>query len=354
MINSLQSLRGLFAIMIFLSHFNITDDGVRAFYPGGTMGVEFFIMLSGFVMCAGYERIVELRNISYKDFMLRRIIRLYPLHILCLVAWMILHNDWPSYSVLGVNALMLQAWVPKMDVFYGCNTPSWCLSVFMFLYAVFPLLIGFYYRRPRRAVGVLFLLIIGFIAYIIALPTENEEMEIWLSRILPPVRLVDFSIGIALWQFYRFLRENKNVVRLRSSSVALKTAVELFAIGLYVISAVFALKLSPKWCSELIWWLPTAFTLMLFSLTDKSGGLISRLLNCRPLVGFGNASFCFYLLHLIVVAAVYRFTNHFGITQSHPVMLLITLAVAIVLSLLTNRYFEEPVGRRLRKRLKAA
>ncbi len=42
--------------MVFLSHFIIAPDGQRAFYAGGTMGVEFFIVLSGFVMCAGYGK----------------------------------------------------------------------------------------------------------------------------------------------------------------------------------------------------------------------------------------------------------------------------------------------------------
>lgn len=353
MINSLQSLRGVFAIMIFLSHFNLTDDGVRAFYPGGTMGVEFFIMLSGFVMCAGYEKIVELRSISYKDFMLRRLIRLYPLHLLCLVAWLILHNAETGRIGLLANTLMLQAWVPNVDVFYGCNTPSWCLSVFMFLYAVFPALIMFYYRHPRRASVAVGTAIILFVGYIVLIPTDNYDMEVWLSRIVPPVRLIDFAIGIALWQIYRAIRDSRRVVRFRNSSVGLKTAVELAAVGLYVVASMFAEELSPKWCSELVWWLPTAFALMLFSLTDKAGGLLGRLLESRPLVAFGNASFCFYLLHLLVVAAVYRFTNHFGITQSHPVMLWITLAAGIAVSLAVNRYFDIPVGRRLRRLLKS-
>ncbi|MDE5594967.1 MAG: acyltransferase [Muribaculaceae bacterium] len=353
MINSLQSLRGVFAIMIFLSHFNLTDDGVRAFYPGGTMGVEFFIMLSGFVMCAGYEKIVELRSISYKDFMLRRLIRLYPLHILCLVVWLILHNAETGRVGLLANTLMLQAWVPDVDVFYGCNTPSWCLSVFMFLYAVFPALIMFYYRQPRRAAGVICAAVILFVGYIILIPTDNNDMEVWLSRILPPVRLIDFAIGIALWQIYRAVREHRTVERFRRSSVGVKTVVELVAVGLYVVGSMFAEELSPKWCSELVWWLPTAFALMLFSLTDKAGGMIGRLLESRPLVAFGDASFCFYLLHLLVVRAVYRFTYHFGITQSHPVMLWITLAVTIAVSLAVNRYFDKPVGRRLRRFLKS-
>lgn len=70
MINTLQSLRGIFAIMVFLSHFVVNQAGDRAYYDGGTMGVEYFIVLSGFVLCAGYEKRVDETGISYKDFML--------------------------------------------------------------------------------------------------------------------------------------------------------------------------------------------------------------------------------------------------------------------------------------------
>ena len=79
MIGSLQSLRGIFAIMIFLHHFPINGKGW--FDAGGPCGVDFFLILSGFVLCVGYENKVLSSDFHYRHFIFKRLIRVYPLHI---------------------------------------------------------------------------------------------------------------------------------------------------------------------------------------------------------------------------------------------------------------------------------
>lgn len=82
MIKSLQSLRFVFALMIFFHHFPVNGEGL--FEAGGTCGVSFFLILSGFVMSAGYGDKVSRQDFNYHNFLIKRIIRLYPLHIICL------------------------------------------------------------------------------------------------------------------------------------------------------------------------------------------------------------------------------------------------------------------------------
>ncbi|WP_290386780.1 acyltransferase family protein, partial [uncultured Muribaculum sp.] len=88
MIGSLQSLRGIFAIMIFLHHFPINGKGW--FDAGGPCGVDFFLILSGFVLCVGYENKVLSSDFHYRHFIFKRLIRVYPLHIFCLLNWLII------------------------------------------------------------------------------------------------------------------------------------------------------------------------------------------------------------------------------------------------------------------------
>ena len=49
---TLQSLRFVFVMMIFMSHF--AYRGVSPFDAGGDCGVTFFFLLSGFTMSMGY------------------------------------------------------------------------------------------------------------------------------------------------------------------------------------------------------------------------------------------------------------------------------------------------------------
>lgn len=353
MINSLQSLRGIFAIMIFLSHFVLGPGDLRAFYEGGTMGVEFFIVLSGFVMCAGYERKVEAHNISYRDFMTRRLIRIYPLHLLCLAAWMVLTYGSGRYQldVIGVNALLLQAWLPGQRIFYGCNTPSWCLSVFLFLYAVFPFIIDAYHRNARRFSAAFGVFVLVFLVYLALLPDSlDENYDLWLTRISPPVRLIDFVIGMMLWQAYTMLKGGTFIQKLRKQGYAVKTIIELVPLLIYIPCAMASEVLPSKWSTAVVWWLPTILCVMTYALMDGKGGALTSLFDSKWLVKFGNASFCFYLMHILVVKAVYRFCNHFDCVQQPIVMMFITLAVAVIASMAVSRWIDAPVGRYLRKK----
>ena len=128
MITSLQALRFIFALFIFTEHFPISEDAPHLLHGAGAMGVSFFIVLSGFVMSIGYEKRVQEPAFQWKDFMFKRLIRLWPLHLLCLVAWVILaYGAWGSSAIhplplLG-NALLLQ-WLPIEHI--EGNSVAWC------------------------------------------------------------------------------------------------------------------------------------------------------------------------------------------------------------------------------------
>lgn len=77
MISSLQALRFILALFIFAHHFPLRDGEPEALLEGtGPMGVSFFLVLSGFVMCLGYADKVKLPAFNWGDFMKKRLIRL--------------------------------------------------------------------------------------------------------------------------------------------------------------------------------------------------------------------------------------------------------------------------------------
>ena len=114
MIDTLQSLRFIFVMMIFMSHFSY--HGMSAFDAGGDCGVAFFFMLSGFACSLGYGQQLREGTFCYSHFIRRRLRKLYPLHLLCLLACVLVSHLPLNLKVL-LNLLLLQSWARRRLVF---------------------------------------------------------------------------------------------------------------------------------------------------------------------------------------------------------------------------------------------
>ena len=77
-IDSLQAVRAIACILIFMHHCYICGTGA--------LGAAIFIMLSGFLMCRSYyDRSLPRTPIDCLKFSARKIWKLYPLHILTML-----------------------------------------------------------------------------------------------------------------------------------------------------------------------------------------------------------------------------------------------------------------------------
>lgn len=225
MISSLQSWRFIFAIMIFLHHFPVDDTGL--FKAGGSCGVSFFIVLSGFVMSAGYGNRCRERSFIYLNFLEKRLVRLYPLHLLCLIFFVIirlLSSHAPEWKTLIPNLLLVQSWIPDSEYYFSRNAVSWCLADMLFFYVSFPLLVRFVFVCKKR----LCLFLFGvFLLYFTTLHFIREEKVHAFFYIFPLSRLVDFIIGMLLYHIYQYVDQIKWINKLRHLSYAKKTLMEL-------------------------------------------------------------------------------------------------------------------------------
>ena len=80
-INSLETLRGIAALMVALYHYPSTSF---LYFEDGFLAVYFFFSLSGFVITLNYFNKIN----SFNDlirFQTRRFFRLYPVHLLLLL-----------------------------------------------------------------------------------------------------------------------------------------------------------------------------------------------------------------------------------------------------------------------------
>ncbi|WP_133153334.1 acyltransferase family protein [Vibrio breoganii] len=80
--------RGLCAVSVVIYHILIKDSFSEwSFFRNSDKFVEFFFVLSGFVLAHGYG---FRKGVRFVSFMKGRIIRLYPLHLCMLIVFIIL------------------------------------------------------------------------------------------------------------------------------------------------------------------------------------------------------------------------------------------------------------------------
>lgn len=150
---TLDGMRGLAAIAVALFHFDIF------LMPHGYVAVDFFFVLSGFVLYRSY--LPKFREgLGVGRFMLQRFARLYPLFLLGLMLGLAvaLQQIWttaphaPSSGDLATtmlfNGLMLPS--PAGLPYYPLNVPSW--SLFFEIVANLALIV-LIFRLPRVALA---------------------------------------------------------------------------------------------------------------------------------------------------------------------------------------------------------
>jgi len=276
MYRSLSSLRFLFALMIFMHHFAI--GGVGAFPAGGPCGVSFFMVLSGFALCCGYADKVSRGEFSWKTFMLKRLVKIYPLHLLCLAAAVLLRVEaWmggadvsSDLKILPFNALLLQSWIPVKSVYFSFNALSWCLSDFLFFYAVFPFVVRLRCSLKSRSRIALWLLAAGLYTVLVAFLPESLSHAV--LYIYPITRLLDFCLGVEAFFIVRAALQRCTSSQIRLSKGEL-TALELASV-LLLTASICAYPLLPESIRlTALFFAPSVLLIITFSFSEYYGGV---------------------------------------------------------------------------------
>ncbi|UTT84328.1 acyltransferase [Vibrio pelagius] len=149
---ALDSFRGICAIAIVVFHTRIVGSITEwEFFRNSSVLVEFFFVLSGFVMA---HVTMKKDKVFFKEFMASRAYRLYPLHIFMLLVFIVFEfgklaavkfagfdfNTVPFTAERGIaelipNALLVHSWT-NLTLSGSFNYTSWSISVEMLLYLV--------------------------------------------------------------------------------------------------------------------------------------------------------------------------------------------------------------------------
>lgn len=335
MIETLQSLRFVFALTVMLAHFSYA--GIEGHSTG--VGPMFFMLMTGIVMSRSYGAKVLDGTFCFKHFLLRRLIKFYPLHLLCLIAVLVVRHKTMSgedYLTVLPNLLLVQSWIPVQDYYFSCNSVSWYLSDLILFLLLFPWLFN---KIGRMGLGALLktaaALMTVYVIYVSLV--QSDDLNYWLY-IFPPVRLFDFIWGMMLWRCHQLY---PSFGRMRWP-----TFVEVLLFCGLVLT-IITYPLHERWHYALIHWVVMIPLVLIFMQGDSYGGLVSRFLKTRAMVWLGALTLDTYLLHQLVFAILLNNATKAGLHFPYLLMLMLCVGVVVLLSWLVHFYFVTPVNRRL-------
>ncbi|MFD8638932.1 acyltransferase family protein [Streptomyces zaomyceticus] len=330
----LDGLRLVAALMVVGYHYLAFGEGwpapVERLFPGtysvasyGYLGVEFFFLISGFVICmSGWGRPV-------KDFFVSRVARLYPAYWFAVVATSVTVAVIPGgrehlpWNDILTNLTMLQEplGADPVDAVY------WTLFAELRFYLLFTVLAwwGLTYRRV-----LLFCCAWGAASALVAPAAPGP-----LRLLLMPEYSWFFIAGMAFYLMYRF---RPNLMLFGVVGVcycaSLAPSIDKFK-GLTFLGD------RPAWPVLVV--LAAFFGVMALVATGRLSGIRWRWL---PVAG--ALTYPLYLLHEVIG---WEFFARFGARVSPWVLLTAVLLGMLVLSYLVHRLVEGPLGRSLRRHL---
>jgi peptidoglycan/LPS O-acetylase OafA/YrhL len=337
----LTSLRFFAALLVFCWHAGWTRDFAADHFLGPA-GVEFFFVLSGFILTYTYRDVFArgYSSAAVRAFWIARFARVYPLYALSLAANVAVgaagylpdalpvQGFWP---ILGAHIALVQTWdIAHMGVAFRFNRVDWSISDEALFYAIFPLLARLLLRRSREISSLLLgaagIAAIAVIVNVLLWPHVDER----IPYVFPPLRLTDFAAGMLLAAAF--------VRGLRMTDTPLATLAEIVSLCVCV-CAVAALPLLGTSTAIGPYFLPLSG--LVVTLFAGEAGAISRVLSHPVLIYLGEISFALYLVHVLVLAIV---------PSGSPFQFAIAGATSLGAAALAHELFEKPLRDGIRAR----
>lgn len=340
----LTSLRLFFAMMVFGAHCYVIDSFFDAHcFKEGFVGVNFFFVLSGFIIAYNYQHRLQEKQIGRRTFWVARIARIYPLHWLTLfIAAALGHyvtaTDGADYLAHFLASLTLtNAYIPEADYFFSFNSPSWSLCCEQLFYFCFPFLVPL----AKNYKHLLYLFAFAAAAVVTGMYFTPETAIKGYWYVNPLTRLPDFIAGMLLFRLYEYF-QTKDITLLQGSIL------EVLSVVFFLFLYLYASEVPKVYRYSCYYWLPVSLVLLSFSLQK---GILSRLLSNRFLVKGGEISYSFYLIHLFVLLSYAEWQKTADIKIAWYVSIPILFVFIILLSLLSYQYFERPMNRKVKQLL---
>ncbi|NHW95027.1 acyltransferase [Cronobacter sp. HA18006] len=346
-IHSLTSLRMFAALGVFLSHLGIMSQSsipqfneASRYFFNGYVGVTFFYILSGFIINYSFSRHLAEGRFSNKDFIVYRLARLFPVHIVSLLCVLLLFGytkNWEATNkeALLYNTLLLQSFIPDAGYYFSFNPVSWSISCEMFFYLCFCLLVKCRTKHLFFAFSAVQAINIYFLVY----PPSGVSLH-WLFYINPIFRISDFMLGIIICRAFLAKPVTPKIVVCSAMEIG---SLLFLALTIYVATNHVA-NMNVKY--DLLYIPCMASVVIAFAF---NGGIISRILANRYLILLGEASFSFYMFHWMIVSKLIEVMNPDKNDYASVLIYAAScLALSIAVSIISFKVIEMPANKIIR------
>ncbi len=358
-IDTLTPLRGIAAIWVVIFHYDAFLGGQKGtglfnhettmVVGNGYLLVDFFFLLSGFVICHVYgDKLMNKDRGQVRKYIWARFSRLYPLHLFALL---FLFAQFAAFSAMSTDYYdSYKGFFPVYDFFvyllfgqssgiisdYSWNLPSWSIAAEWWTYLLAIFIIPLINKGFSRITYVFWgLSLVGL--FLLTQYGGNGNLDYTLD--FGTLRcLFEFTLGLGIYQVYK---------KVKDSNTFWKSD---WAFYISIIGAYLFLHMN----------IHDLFVIIFFGGIVLSAalntGIPSRILNVKPLRFLGDISYSVYLLQLFWLLLFLNYKNlnfEKGVIPDMTTKLVILgvlLSLLIVNSYLTYRFLEIPAQRYLRKK----
>jgi peptidoglycan/LPS O-acetylase OafA/YrhL len=335
------------------------------------LGVDFFFVLSGFVIATNYQDRLMNGGVRLRDFLALRLGRLYPLHLFALLAMLLIvlflrfGASGPTQPTPPPNQFALGPFIANLLLIHGLhigrsilwnqwNHPSWSVSAELVTYMVFACSWRYLRSYSWLLTG---LTIVAAPAIILAVHGSLDvSFDLGLFR-----AMLGFALGVLVFSVARNGMVSSVFDELTATEATIaELVISAAAVALVWISGATPLSMVAPYLF--------AGVVLLFT---REKGIVTRALKTRPLQALGRWSYSIYMLHyplqLVIMYVALWIGTHGGralfaaVVGRGPIRVVlgyspfvgdaanvIMMALLIGASAFTYRAIEEPWRERVR------
>jgi len=330
----LDSFRGIAAILVFFYHLQHIIDSIilsNAFIKGCYLFVDFFFIISGFVITHNYRKKIN-SAASFKLFIKKRFFRLYPLHFILLMIFLVYYllritidyyfdtaNDFTFIGFLS-NLFLMNAlqWHPQITSLTW-NMPSWSISAEVISYILF----GITCLIPNERLQKILLFFLLVVSYKI-LYELNHNFSITATHNFGFLRgIFGFFLGFFVYHFY-----------LKSFKSSIYTKLSMTIAEVILITGCITLLCFQGTSQSFGFIYYIIFSLIVYVFSLEKGCVSKAISKIESLKVLGKISYSIYINHYLLLIFFSILYKNFGLALINNVFLDLLVIVIQTIALI--------------------